>query len=124
MHTLIYNKLNCFDQDSSLFILKPGESSNRGNGITIHSSKNALVNHISRSIYNFPEDKTYIAQEYIDPLLYEGRKFDIRAWVLLANNKVWFYREGYVRTCSKEYTTKTTDKFVHLTNDAIQKKSE
>ena len=31
-------------------------------------------------------------QEYIDPLLYDGRKFDIRVWVLLSGGKVWWYR--------------------------------
>ena len=44
--------------------------------------------------------------------------------MLYANNRLWFYREGYVRTSCKEFTTKNTDKFVHLTNDAIQKLSE
>lgn len=107
-----------------MYILKPGESSNRGNGITIHPSKSALVQHISKSLTNFPESKTYIVQEYIDPLLYEGRKFDIRMWALYSNNKLWFYREGYVRTSSKEYTTKNMSKYVHLTNDAVQKYSD
>jgi hypothetical protein len=104
--------------------LKPGESSNRGNGITVHQNKLALVNHISSSLITFPENKTYIVQEYIDPLLYDGRKFDIRVWALYSNNKIWFYREGYVRTSCKEYTTKNMNKFVHLTNDAVQKYCE
>ena len=38
--------------------------------------------------------------------------------------KVYLYDEGYIRTSSKEFSTNDlTDKFVHLTNDAVQKKS-
>jgi hypothetical protein len=34
----------------------------------------------------------------------------------------YFYEEGYLRTSSKEYNLKTlSNKYVHLTNDAIQK---
>lgn len=36
----------------------------------------------------------------------------------------YFYREGYLRTSSREYDIKDLDnRYVHLTNDAIQKKS-
>ena len=98
---LIENKLNLFEQEEELYILKPGECSNRGNGITIHNSKSSLVQHIARSLISFPENKTYIVQEYIDPLLYENRKFDIRVWVMYCNNKLWFYKEGYGRTSCK-----------------------
>ena len=59
---LITNKLDKFTKEDGLYILKPGESSNRGNGITVHSSKAALVQHISKSLLTFPESKTYIVQ--------------------------------------------------------------
>ena len=35
--------------------------------------------------------------------------------------KGYWYREGYVRTSSSEYTVKVKDGKVHLTNDAVQK---
>jgi hypothetical protein len=58
-------------------------------------------------------------------LLINGRKFDIRVWVLVTQQmECYFFREGYVRTSSSEYSTKTEDLangFVHLTNNAIQK---
>ncbi len=39
--------------------------------------------------------------------------------------KGYWYQEGYIRTSSKEFSTKNiTNKFIHLTNDAVQKKSE
>ena len=36
--------------------------------------------------------------------------------------KAYWYREGYLRTCSKEFNWDPNDVFAHLTNDAIQKK--
>jgi hypothetical protein len=73
--------------------------------------------------------RTHILQEYIMPFLYNKRKFDIRCYVLLntANGcqKGYWYQEGYIRTTSKEFTLKNLgNKYIHLTNDAIQKKSE
>jgi hypothetical protein len=35
--------------------------------------------------------------------------------------KGYWYREGYVRTTSTEYTLKISNGSVHLTNDAVQK---
>jgi hypothetical protein len=37
--------------------------------------------------------------------------------------KGYWYEEGYIRTSSKEFTIKNiSNKMIHLTNDAIQKK--
>jgi len=37
----------------------------------------------------------------------------------------YFYNEGYIRTSCQEYSTKNLEnKFIHLTNDAVQQKSE
>lgn len=74
--------------------------------------------------------KSYIVQKYMDkPLLINKRKFDIRWFVLVTaiNGNLWayWYRDGYIRTSWKEFSLKNvTNKFIHLTNDAIQKKSE
>ena len=70
--------------------------------------------------------KTALVQRYIEPLLYKNRKFDIRSFVLVVSYrgelKAYWYREGYLRTCSKEFNWDPNDVFAHLTNDAIQKK--
>jgi len=58
------------------------------------------------------------------PFLYNGRKFDIRVWVLWSGRQAWWYREGYIRTSSKDFSIKSCSKYVHLTNDAIQKYSD
>ena len=71
-----------------------------------------------------------IVQKYIDnPLLYQRRKFDIRCFSLVTciNGviKAYFYRDGYLRTASREYSMNNLqNKFIHLVNDAVQKYSE
>lgn len=62
-------------------------------------------------------------------MLYKGRKFDIRHYVLCTCTngafKAYWYEEGYVRTASSLFSLKTgKDLFIHLTNDAIQKHGE
>ena len=59
-------------------------------------------------------------------MLFKTRKFDIRCYILitLVNNilKGYWYKDGYVRTSSMKFSLKNLDnKFVHLTNDSIQK---
>lgn len=74
--------------------------------------------------------KGWIVQSYLQsPLLIHGRKFDIRCYVLLflCNGvfRAYYYPEGYIRTSSKKYNLKSLhDREIHLTNDAIQKKSK
>ena len=71
-----------------------------------------------------------IIQSYItNPLLINKRKFDIRVYGLLTciygNLKGYFYEDGYLRTSSKEFQVGNfANKFIHLTNDAIQKKAD
>jgi len=39
--------------------------------------------------------------------------------------KGYFYEDGYIRTSSREFNhNDLSDKFVHLTNDAIQKQAD
>lgn len=79
---------------------------------------------------NKNNNRTLIVQKYLqNPYLYKKRKFDIRCYLLIttANGivKGYFFNEGYIRTTSQEYNLKNLDnKFIHLTNDAIQKKGE
>lgn len=73
--------------------------------------------------------RTYIVQKYIyKPMLYRNRKFDIRCYALVTviNNKfqAYFYKEGYLRTSVSEFDMENVkDRFIHLTNDAVQKNS-
>lgn len=71
--------------------------------------------------------RTVILQKYItNPLLIKRRKFDIRTYCLItAINGVAYgfhYEEGYLRTSCTEFKNQDfSNKFMHLTNDAIQK---
>ena len=74
------------------------------------------------------EENTYycdsiIIQKYIEnPLLYKGRKFDIRIWVLLTHKmKVYVFKEGHLKTCSVKYDITSKDSFIHITNYSFQK---
>lgn len=72
-------------------------------------------------------------------MLIEKRKFDFRVFgvasviggnipnsegSLTREFRGYFFKEGYIRTSSREYSISDLDnRYVHLTNDAIQKKS-
>ena len=64
-----------------------------------------------------------IIQKYIeDPLLYRGRKCDMRIWVLLTHQmKVYLFKEGHLKTCSVEYDAGSKDAYRHITNYSFQK---
>lgn len=51
--------------------------------------------------------ESFIISRYLDnPFLIEGKKFDLRTYVLVTNYrplKVWRYREGFARVCFEEY---------------------
>jgi hypothetical protein len=69
---------------------------------------------------------SFIVQKYMErPLLFKGRKFDIRMWVLFTHEmRVLLFKQGYLRTSSYEYdlhADKVKDLNVHLTNNAVQK---
>ncbi len=73
-----------------------------------------------------PPFSHWVVQKYIErPLLYNGRKFDIRMWSLITWKKeLYFYRDGYVRTSSDVYTLDSKLNYVHLTNNCLQKYGE
>ena len=86
---------NIIINDSNIWILKPGENTNRGNGIQVCSSLAEIKEIISGNMYEFHK-RTFILQKYIErPQLYKNRKFDIRCYGLLTsvngNLKGFFY---------------------------------
>ena len=54
--------------------------------------------------------EVFVIQKYIErPLLLQGRKFDIRLWVLvnqvnLNEQRCYLFAEGYIRTSSQKFT--------------------
>ena len=79
-----------------------------------------FINILKKSKYR---SKSIIIQKYIEnPLLYFGRKFDIRIWVLLTQDSiVYYFKEGHLKTSSIKFDIDTLDSYVHLTNYSIQK---
>ena len=114
---------------NNCWIIKPGEDTNRGNGISLSSSIVEISLKVNEKIIKRSSERTYIIQKYIyRPLLYHGRKFDIRCYCLVTciNNNIqaYFYRDGYLRTSCQAFSMANIyDKYIHLTNDAIQKSS-
>lgn len=117
------NKKKC----KNIWIVKPGENSNRGNGIKVCKSLGEIK---EAARVNEGSLRTFIVQKYIEkPFLLHGRKFDIRCYALVTSiNGVlqgYFYNDGYLRTSCAEYNLKDTENsYIHLTNDAIQKHAE
>eukprot|EP00826_Nyctotherus_ovalis_P033192 TRINITY_DN2679_c0_g1_i5.p1 TRINITY_DN2679_c0_g1~~TRINITY_DN2679_c0_g1_i5.p1 ORF type:complete len:378 (+),score=76.62 TRINITY_DN2679_c0_g1_i5:64-1197(+) len=119
----------------NLWLLKPIDL-NRGQGIHVFHSVDALKSLIVHYCRGKSEDgreaevaNTFVIQKYVEePLLIEGRKFDIRVWVLVTHEvDCYFFKEGYLRTSSAEYKIdmeNLDNRFVHLTNNAVQKHSD
>merc|ERR1739845_260760 len=67
---------------------------------------------------------TWICQKYIEnPLLLDGRKHDIRQWVLVTSWNpltIWYYGECYIRLAADLYdTSNICSTMSHLTNNAV-----
>ena len=71
----------------NIWIIKPGEFSNRGNGITLHTSLAEIHRKLlTPRLLKSGQKGTYILQKYLlDPFLYKKRKFDIRCFMLLTS---------------------------------------
>ena len=120
------------EKGRNIWIIKPGENTNRGTGIAVFSGLEEIKAEINTNS-TCPvsgQKRTFIVQKYIEnPLLVSRRKFDIRCYGLVtAVNGViqgYYYKEGYLRTSSKEFSLKDVEnRLIHLTNDAVQKFSD
>jgi hypothetical protein len=99
-------KTRTFSPDKNIWIVKPGENTNRGNGIDVCQSLNEIKKIISQS--ECDPNRTFIVQKYIErPALYMQRKFDIRCFgmLTLVNQKLkgFTYDDGYLRTSSRVF---------------------
>ena len=79
-----------------------------------------------KDIHAFLSDKTpnsfWVVQKYIEkPLLYYGRKFDIRVWAVVTNKfEIFVYKKSYIRTSSDNFDLDNKNTYVHLTNNCLQ----
>jgi Tubulin-tyrosine ligase family len=100
-----------------LWIVKPTCSS-QGKGIYIIDNPNEI-----------PLDEVCIVSKYIaNPLLINNLKFDLRIYVLVSSYeplRIYIYEEGLARFASEIYKPgQKNNRFMHLTNYSLNKKSE
>ncbi|KAK1946503.1 Tubulin monoglycylase TTLL3 [Phytophthora citrophthora] len=124
------------DINSNVWICKPSNLS-QGRGIVLCMSFEELMEITSpddvQELQKEGNSKPikWIVQKYIErPLLLQnGRKFDIRQWVLITElepNPVvfWFYK-SYLRFCSRTFDlSRLHDRFTHLSNYSVQQHFE
>ena len=121
-----------FNRGKNLWIIKPNDC-NRGIGIELITKAAEfpkIVQSIDQKVKQMKNlaspPRKLLMQKYIEnPLLIEGRKFDIRVWVLLDSFlNVYVFPEGYLRMSGEIFSLADTSKTIHLTNNAVQKNSE
>uniref|UniRef100_A0A669QVE0 Tubulin tyrosine ligase like 10 n=1 Tax=Phasianus colchicus TaxID=9054 RepID=A0A669QVE0_PHACC len=122
-------------KEEEMWICKPS-CSNQGRGIFLLKNPEAVTT-LQAKLYSSEGDlprkrvpcgasHTRIVQRYIDqPLLLEGKKFDVRSYLLIACTApyVLFFAQGYVRLTCGNYDATSDDLTVHLTNQYVQKKN-
>lgn len=103
----------------NVWLIKPC-AQNQGKGIEFF--RNNLMD-MKKYLQSKPPFSHWVVQKYIErPLLYHGRKFDIRVWALITHKKIlYFYKYGYIRTSAEYYTLDSNKNYVHLTNNCLQK---
>ncbi|CEG42174.1 tubulin polyglutamylase [Plasmopara halstedii] len=86
---------------------------------------------LTRNLAQIPRGDVLVAQQYVArPLLIDGKKFDLRIYVLVTSCsplRVYIFNDGLVRMCTADYVTPNADnleqRFMHLTNYAVNKHS-
>jgi tubulin polyglutamylase TTLL4 len=105
----------CDADPGAMWILKPPASS-CGRGVRL-----------LRKGQPVPRGKKCILQKYLSsPLLIEGRKVDLRLYVLVTSMeplRVYVFREGLARFSTQKYSLSSRSRFAHLTNYSVNKKS-
>ncbi|XP_064456717.1 tubulin monoglutamylase TTLL4-like isoform X2 [Ornithodoros turicata] len=104
--------------DDHCWIVKPPASA-RGSGV-----------HVVHQWAQISKKQPLIVQRYIrNPYLINGTKFDLRLYALVTSFhplKIYVFQDGLVRFASVEYSYDSedlSDRFMHLTNYSINKKS-
>lgn len=98
------------------WIVKDAHSSNGFNA--------ALFDRAARPLckQDVPGGYCYVVQEYVErPLLIDGRKFEMRQYVLLCGDgSAYTYDSALLRLASVAYDLVSTDRRAHITNKFVQ----
>eukprot|EP00659_Diplonema_papillatum_P007271 gene7271-11213_t len=113
-----YEYLN--DSRPATWIAKSSHGS-KGLGVKISKDKHSVLQYVDAQ----PKKYKWVVQQYVErPFLLQGRKFDIRTWVLMTGQRVFVYKRGVCRTSSYQYSDASLgnldDHLTHLTNHHIQ----
>ena len=129
---------------ATTFILKP-DAGCQGKGITLVQTEAQAQTALrdlgvigpetgtnKSGFANVQKTASVVAQKYVsDPFLIDGRKFDLRVYVLVTCAdplRVFVYDDGLVRFCTNNYEAPDAknlhDACMHLTNYAVNKNSE
>ncbi|XP_061041175.1 inactive polyglycylase TTLL10 isoform X2 [Eubalaena glacialis] len=123
-----------FDE-TQMWICKP-TASNQGKGIFLLRNQEEVAA-LQAKTQGIEDDPTYrkmpfrapqarVVQRYIqNPLLLDGKKFDVRSYLLIACAMPYmvFFGHGYARLTLGLYDPHSSDLGGHLTNQFMQKKS-
>ncbi|XP_075697093.1 inactive polyglycylase TTLL10 [Rhinoderma darwinii] len=120
-------------QDGQTWICKP-TGLNQGRGIYLVKKQEQIITLRCQMLSKIEDSRKLpskgsqarVVQRYIpNPLLLEGKKFDIRSYLLIASTIPYFvfFRHGYVRLTCNPYDPKSDDLTGHLTNQYMQKKN-
>ena len=128
-----------FNSGKNMWIIKP-INLNRGRYITVEKNLKDIIEKLEmiqerKKINIYEKKKGYeikceyiLIQKYLErPLLYQGRKFDIRLWVLFIAEQVddvYIFRQGHLKATCNQYDPDSNDLYVHLTNYSVQKYNE
>ena len=121
-----------YNTGKNMWIIKP-INLNRGRCIQVLNDTNTIVEYLLKiqemkkiegENANFKCEHV-ILQKYLEkPLLYQGRKFDIRIWILIIGgqeNFVYIFKQGHLKATCGEYDINSSSPFIHLTNYSVQK---
>ncbi|XP_059111566.1 inactive polyglycylase TTLL10 isoform X3 [Peromyscus eremicus] len=123
-----------FDE-TQIWICKP-TASNQGKGIFLIRSQEEVAA-LQAKTQSIEDDPIYrkmpfrapqarVVQRYVqNPLLLDGKKFDVRSYLLIACAMPYmvFFGHGYARLTLSLYDPHSSDLSGHLTNQFMQKKS-
>ena len=122
-----------YNTGSNMWIIKP-INLNRGRCIQVLNDTDAIVEYLEKlqemkklegeNNNNF-KCEHILLQKYLEkPLLYQGRKFDIRIWIMLISgqeNFVYIFKQGHLKATCGQYDINSNSPFIHLTNYSVQK---